>query len=377
MKIFVGLLLLIALPALGQTVAVTIGHEFAIQSRVMGEERRYFVNLPSSYEHDDFYVRKRYPVLILLDGDTHFHPASGIVRSLSAEGTEQIPELIVVAVRNTQRTRDLTPPGDDAFWRFLEDELLPRLDSSYRTLPYRVLVGHSLGGLFAVQAFLDQSRFDAYLAIDPSLAWNNQAVVETAKRILNTQPPRAAALYLSQANNPFQPGKDAGSRGAAFQSFVSAVEADKSTRFGYRFFEQEDHFSVPTLSLYHGLLFLFEGYKFPLHTLAQKTASDVRLHYARFAERLGVPILPPGKLLNQVGLYQLHNEKNPDKAIELLQLNEAYYPDSFVTFNSLGEAYRVAGNPEAARRAYRKALALRADNPIAQRALAELTQPKP
>ena len=66
-----------------------------------------------------------------------------------------------------------------------------------------------------------------------------------------------------------------------------------------------------------------------------------------------------------------------DKAIELLQLNEAYYPDSFVTFNSLGEAYRVAGNPEAARRACRKALALRADNPIAQRALAELTQPKP
>jgi len=91
----------------GQQSKIIIGTEHKIQSRILGEERQYVVNLPSSYEKDEFYIKKKYPVLILLDGDTHFHSASGIIRYMG--DNEQIPEMIVVAVSNTDRTRDLTP----------------------------------------------------------------------------------------------------------------------------------------------------------------------------------------------------------------------------------------------------------------------------
>ena len=84
--------------------------------------------------------------------------------SASINGNIQIPELIIVALPNTRRTRDLTPThairdysgkeepnfsfsgGGESFLRFMEEELMPHIEAKYRTQPYRILVGHSLGG---------------------------------------------------------------------------------------------------------------------------------------------------------------------------------------------------------------------------------------
>jgi len=377
----------------GQQSNILIGTEHKIQSRILGEERQYVVNLPSSYEKDEFYIQKKYPVLILLDGDTHFHSASGIIRYMG--GNEQIPEMIVVAVSNTNRTRDLTPTksktgiggnndaqafatsgGSDNFFRFLETELLPQINKDYRTLPYRVLVGHSLGGLFAVDSFLNQRVFNAYIAIDPSLVWDDQAILKKAKLILANNKSFKSTLYIAQANNPFNEGKNAGTRGEAFQSFIASLASNKSEglRHSYAFFEHEDHFSVPLISLYQGLLFIFEGYKFPLNTLANKDASDVKKHYEMFSQRVGVDIPPPGKLINGAASFLLYSEKKVDKAIELFKLNQEYYPKSSVTYSSLGDAYKVKGNKEMAIINYRKSLEINANNEPAKRSLKELTQ---
>lgn len=360
---------------------ILIGTEHKIQSRILGEERRYAVNLPESYERDDFYLQKKYPVLILLDAGTHFQSASGIIHYMG--WNEQIPEMIVVGIFNTDRTRDLSPTklqalassgGGANFLRFIETELLPQIDKDYRTLPYRVLVGHSLAGLFTVDLFLNRSFFNAYLAIDPSLGWDDQIVVKKARTILSNTQSFKSSLYLAQANNPFNEGKDAGTRGKSFQDFVASLAGNKSQglRYSYAFFEKEDHFSVPLLSLYHGLTFIFEGYKFPLNTLAKSSAEDVRKHYQQLFQRLGVDLRPPGKLLDGVALYLLNNEKKIDQAIELLKLNQEYYPRSFITYNSLADAYKVKGNKEQAIINYRKSLAINPNNESAKRALKEL-----
>jgi predicted alpha/beta superfamily hydrolase len=376
----------------GQQSKVLIGTEHKIQSRILGEERRYVVNLPASYINDDFYIQKKYPVLILLDGDTHFHSASGIIRYMGEN--EQIPEMLVVAVSNTNRTRDFTPTksnsgigvnnntpalasgGANNFLRFLETELLPQIDKDYRTLPYRVLVGHSLGGLFAVDSFLNQRVFNAYLAIDPTLTWDNQVIVKKARSILAGNKPVKSTLYLAQANNPFNEGKNAGARGEAFQAFDTSLAANKSEglRYKYAFFEKEDHFSVPLQSLYQGLLFIFEGYKFPLNTLANGNAADVRKHYEMFARRLGIEMPPPGKMLNGAGLFLLNSEKKADTAIELFKFIQEHYPQSFVPYNSLGDAYKVKGNKETAIINYRKSLEINPNNENARKSIKELTQ---
>src|SRR5688572_14939028 len=88
--------------------AIKIGEKFALQSKVLNEERPYWVYLPQSY-HNQMFAPKKHPVLYLLDGDANFHLASGIVQFMAANFHIQIPELIIVAIPNTERTRDLTP----------------------------------------------------------------------------------------------------------------------------------------------------------------------------------------------------------------------------------------------------------------------------
>ena len=90
--------------------SIRIGERLSINSEILSEDRPYWVYLPESYG-DETNAPRRYPVLYLLDGDGHFQSATGVVQFMSSgiNGNVQIPELIVVAIPNTNRTRDLTP----------------------------------------------------------------------------------------------------------------------------------------------------------------------------------------------------------------------------------------------------------------------------
>jgi predicted alpha/beta superfamily hydrolase len=366
-----------------QNSSIVIGNSFRIRSQILKEERQYLVYLPASYANDKFYIHKKYPVLFLLDGSTHFHLVSGLIGTMSAEGNEQIPEMIVVAIPNTDRTRDLTPDksnqsgGSAAFLRFLQDELLPQIEKQYRTLHYRVLAGHSLGGLFVMESFLKQSRFNSYLAIDPGLWWDNGAMVNASDTALQKKRPFPTSLFITQANNPFNEGLEAEARGKAIQAFVAGLTTHKPEGLIYKhvFLSQEDHFSVTLPSFYQGLSFIFEGYKFPLNTLKTNAVSAIRSHYTSLSNRLGTDIPPPGKLLNQVGLFLLNNEKLVDKAIEIFKLNQEYYPDTYITYHSLGEAYKKKGDRKSAVLNYKKSLELNVHNENAKKSLLELNSP--
>ena len=109
-------------------------------------------------------------------------------------------------------------------------------------------------------------------------------------------------------------------------------------------------------------LFLFEGYKFPLQTLADKSQKDIRAHYQAFAERLGVYMPPPGKLLHSVGGFVQHSENDPEKAIELFLLNAEYHPDAWIAHQDLAMAYEAQGEVELAIQAYERALDLNPGN---------------
>ena len=80
-----------------------------IKSTVLGEEREYQVHLPDSYR---WAQDRRYPVLYVLDGQTHFFHSAGSVSFLAAEG--ELPEMIVVALASTVRIRDFTQKSNFA-----------------------------------------------------------------------------------------------------------------------------------------------------------------------------------------------------------------------------------------------------------------------
>jgi predicted alpha/beta superfamily hydrolase len=393
-KVFLLLLLVIlanVATAQEKDPAIKIGEKFTLRSNVLDEERPYWVYLPESY-NSKAQSPEAYPVLYLLDGDALFHTATGVVEFMSRNGNDQIPELIVVAIPNTNRNRDLTPThslttqigkesksqassgGGDAFLRFLQEELVPRIDASYRTLPYRILAGHSLGGLLAIHALLTApATFQGILAIDPSLWWDNQIVVRKEKEFLATAKGLHNGVFISIANTP-QIGtfNNPKLNEETVRTFARLLELNShGVRSRLKYFAAEDHGSVPLLSLYDGLLFIFDGYR-PVWASFLDPPSNVTSHFENVSDRIGVELLPPEQLVNSMGYSLLYELREVDKAIGLFKLNVSLYPKSFNAYNSLAESYLVKGDRALAVTNYETSLQLNPDNQKAKDQLQKL-----
>jgi hypothetical protein len=91
-----------------------IGKVDSLSSGILGEMRPYLVYTPPSY-NDTTATPQHYPVLYILDGDAHFHSVTGLIQipGTGVNGTYVVPEMIVVAIPNTDRMRDMTPTNTE------------------------------------------------------------------------------------------------------------------------------------------------------------------------------------------------------------------------------------------------------------------------
>jgi predicted alpha/beta superfamily hydrolase len=346
---------------------IRIGERFTLKSTVLNEQRPYWVYLPASY-HDKEFAPQRYPVLYLLDGALHFQSVSGVVQFMSenVNANAQIPELIIVAIPNTHRTRDLTPThstkgydgkdthtltesgGGPRFLSFLKDELLPHMEQNYRTEPYRILVGHSLGGLFAIGACLENPPvFHAHIAIDPTAWWDDQFLLRSAKQNLANGAALVGSLYIALANDP--PNKDFGDPLLWKQTCHGLADfftghAAPPFYFRFQYFDAETHASVPLQALYHGLLFTFDNFK---PTVSPERGEDPTLMdepYARVSARLGYKVKPPERFINSSAWNVLSFDRNNSIAMKWLEYNKSLYPKSSNVYASLAEALELRGD---------------------------------
>lgn len=187
---------------------------------MLGESRLVNVHLPAEYDATVAEGR-RFPVLYMPDGgiDEDFPHVVASIEDLVKDG--RIRPVIVVGIPNTQRRRDLTPPttvasdlaiaprvgGSELFRRFIQEELFPEVDQRYATTPERTLLGESLAGLFVVETLVaDRSLFDHYIAFDPSLWWNDGALLATAQTALAGPHARSVTLYLASSSEDRTPG---------------------------------------------------------------------------------------------------------------------------------------------------------------------------
>jgi predicted alpha/beta superfamily hydrolase len=372
---------------------ITIGKKYSMHSNVLKEERSYWVYLPNSYDESN--KKQAYPVLYLLDGDLHFQSASGVVQFMSSgiNGNCQIPEMIVVAIPNTNRTRDLTPThtdigyagneeaflnasgGGEAFLKFIRDELFPQVDSKFHTLPTRILVGHSFGGLLAIHALLeDPDMFHGYIAIDPSLWWDHHLLTRHAEEKIKTIRKLRKTLYISSANSPEIPDYNPTIMRKAIRKFVKTLQAAQTEHFQLRvqYFDAEDHGSVPLLSLYHGLLFVFDGFK----QAGVESLPAMKARFQRLSKRWGGSISPGEGHVNTLGYIMLYRVKDIRKAISFFEYNISHFPKSANAYDSLAEAYMVKGDHTQAIQYYKKSLEFDPDNQNAARFIQELKEKK-
>jgi predicted alpha/beta superfamily hydrolase len=179
-------------------------------STTLGEERPFVVRLPESYERSP---DERYPVVYVLDGssqDGHTAQSAALMARIGV-----MPEVIVVGLPNTggpNRERDYTPPflrrdvdqaasppgAGDRFLAFLKAELIPRIERDYRTAPFRILAGHSRGGLLVVYSLIaDPGLFHARFAFSAPLWREDEVSVSKLREALRRSQNLDGFLYLA------------------------------------------------------------------------------------------------------------------------------------------------------------------------------------
>jgi predicted alpha/beta superfamily hydrolase len=210
--------------AASASVPLSIGDTWTIQSAALGETRRINVYVPAGIP-----AGTPLPVLYMPDGGMleDFLHVAGLLQVGAGNGT--VRPFLLVGIENTQRRRDLTGPtdvakdrsiapvvgGSQAYRNFIRKELMPEVEKRYRVTKEKAIVGESLAGLFVVETLaLEPDLFDTYIAIDPSLWWNDR---QLAKRLIAQAPAAAAGktLYLA-ASADAMPDIDAGAFAASF-----------------------------------------------------------------------------------------------------------------------------------------------------------------
>ena len=359
----------------------------SFHSAILDEDREVQISLPETYGRTAI----SYPVLFLLDGGSHLLHATATTRFL-ASARNRIPEMIVVALPNTNRNRDMTPgPGAATFQRVLAEELIPWVERNFRAAPERILCGHSLSASFAVHTLLNRPElFDAYIAASAPL-WRYDNFASDTKAGLSRAAKAGAAVYLTVGQNENERLRDGMQRFAATLKAAAAAEAPA---WSYMDMKDEDHSSTPQRSLYNALEARYAEWRFPFfedQAELEKAGGlqGLEAHYQRFSKRFGYNAPPPESLLlqvggiyttagrhddviriarayavqypvmserlvNQVGYDQL-KQGQVDRAVQTFKKNAEAFPDSPNVHDSLGDAYCRAGDAASAVRSYQQA----------------------
>jgi predicted alpha/beta superfamily hydrolase len=334
---------------------VSIGDSHRIHSSQLNEDREYKVYLPGSYK---WAQDKRYPVLYILDGESHFLHTAAAVDFLSGQG--EIPEMIVVAITSTVRIRDFTQTDWSSHWvggggagrfrAFLSKELIPEIDRTYRTQDFRVLFGHSAGGQFALYCLTsDPSLFQAYFVLSPSLEWDDELPVRSLGSFLSSTQSSAPTLktfvYVGRGDD-----YAGGSVLAQFNKLVEILaKAPPGVRSQIRSFPEETHTTLPLLGLIDALRSLYSGWRLT-DAILDQGLPGVQAHYSDLSKMLGRPVAVPENALNDLGYTALEQGKVKE-AITIFQSNVDANPNSANAYDSLVDGYLKDGQLAAAKRA--------------------------
>lgn len=194
-------------------VSISRSERIIVYSKSLGRSYDLYVRVPPAYDAPSR-TERRYPVLYVTDALQGFHLAASL-SELPME-TGHIDDFILVAlgysydnVENESRRRDYTPAADARFKQamggaaeylsFLEQDVIPMIDSRYRTDSHqRAYAGHSLGGLFGAYVLLNNPRlFQHYILVSPSFWFADHFAWKLEKSYAQSHSDLPARVYIA------------------------------------------------------------------------------------------------------------------------------------------------------------------------------------
>jgi len=338
-----------------------LGTQYILKSEILQEDRPIIISLPNGYENNG----ANYPVLYLLDGLGNIKHQIGTVELLTESGF--IPPMIIVAIESLDRSRDLTPSnagqdvyggagntgipqsgGAPEFLQFLEEELIPYVESNFRTHPYRLLEGHSFGGLFSTYSLMEKPEvFNAFIIQSPALWWNKEEMTEKAKDFFKSNSNLDKSIYFGIG------GGDGWGMRQELKRFVEVIKQNSLSKLHWMHEEigNEGHDDARLLLNYYGLKFIFSDLK-ATNYLLENYSDEVFIQgeqhltdkYGKKARR------PAGDYFDIV--MKLIDDENDLGAITVLKRASEAYPKYAVLLNNLAQLYEKTNQKDKAIEAY-------------------------
>ena len=346
---------------------VVIGRTHTLQSEILDEARTVKVWLPDDYEESG----KTYPVFYLLDAEMTMRFAKAAA-TVAEFGGARAPEMIVVGIENTDRNRDMFPPGGegrrgeaDKFLAFLTGELAPYVDDTFRSNGYRILTGHSNSALFVSYALLTRPEtFNAWFAISPMLGHREPTMMELVERPFDSFPERQTFLYIAYGEHDYRQVVDVA------PGFLKVLEEKKPTSLVYQVEVLPGEGHVPYPSYGDALLALFPDFQLRDDGLAAGLEA-IDEHYRSLSQRYGFTIATPAESLIGYGDL-MRKQEDYEKAVAAYNLAAQRFPAYAPSHYLLGRSHEGAGNTSEAIRAYEKFLEMRPEAASVKARIAEL-----
>jgi len=331
---------------------IVLGKYRVIHSQILDEDRLLFVHLPREYED----TQLAYPVMYLLYVDIYNYFADAAIITEKLGGTGEIPPVIIIGVANTNRYRDLLPVksrersesgGAGNFLRFLEEELIPHVDKTYRTKDFRILAGPQAAAVFSLYAlFTKPGLFNAVLSENPFMNPENaEFLYPRAELFFKSTEALKNFLYIKCETNERPIDLEYAER------LAKLLESQKPEgfRFKMEFREPSGYFIAP-MPFREGLRMLFAQHKLP-ENFQTNTVKDIIDYYEKLSEEYGFEVDPPSLMLTFEG-DKLSQQRKTKEAIALFEYQLSLYPRSLNALMRLGETYRRMGELEKARQYY-------------------------
>lgn len=361
-----------------RTHIIEMGIIDSLYSDILNESREIYIHLPESFDKGS---KRKYPVIYVLDGEVILK-AAATVYDFYWGG--YMPEMVIIGISNNKnRTRDLTTSevelrrgaafsqetgGAENFTAFIEKELIPYVEKNYPVSGYRTLIGHSYAGLFTISALINHtSLFENFLAIDPSLDWDNQKLLKQSKEILSQESFKGKSIFLTLGGQLHMQNSEINIKNVMENTSEYTLFARSNIEFykiaknnpqsginiQWKYYPQDLHGTVPLPSILDGLVFLFDWFQMEDTDKINnpETALDELLQVIRKREQkleehfdYFVPPYDEG-LLNMLG-YMYMEMGQLQKSLAIFLLGVEYFPSSANAYDSLADYYVAQGDYE-------------------------------
>ncbi len=349
-----------------------------IRSNKLNEDRQLKILLPRGYNEED---SKRYPLIIVFDGDYLFEAVSGNVDYYSY--WEDMPEAIVVGIKQEDQRYDDTMYSEQnslpiekgaSFFEFIGMELIPYLNNSFKTENFRVAVGHGLTANFIDYYLLkDVPLFQAYISISPELAPKMSQYLSEQLSAIQTK----VFYYLATSSND-EPSIKKGAE--SLNKSITSID-NKNLLYNFDSFEGPSHYALPA----HAIPKALESIFFVFQPISKKEYNESILQldtspvdyltekYQMIKDLFGIE---KQILVNDFKAIEAAIKKKEQWQYyeELGKLARKEYPETLLGNYYLARYYEEMGEPKKAMKMYKSAYILEEIGGITKDLMLELAE---